>query len=92
MASGTSRQLAVSITPPMLSTTSAFFFRAWNAAATSWISAFSTAVSSKSPSRARSRNSPELRPMVTSAEVGLLRQPGDLVGRDRHLGQRRPAA
>ena len=65
MASGTPRQLAVSMTPPTLSTTSAFFFRAWNASVTALIKAFSSAVSSKSPSRARSRNSPELRPIVT---------------------------
>jgi len=61
------RQLAVSITPPTFSTTSSFFFCAWKAAATSASSAFSAAASSKSSSRLRSRNSPELRPSVTTA-------------------------
>ena len=51
----------------MFRTTSTFFLRAWKAVATSWISVFSAAVSSKSPSRSRSVNSPDRRPIVTSA-------------------------
>ena len=51
----------------MFRTTRTFFFCAWKAVATSWISAFSAGVSSKSPSRLRSVNSPDRRPMVTSA-------------------------
>mgnify|MGYP006350786343 CR=1 FL=1 len=49
---------------PGRAATSAFLFRAWNASVTVLIKAFSSVVSSKSPSRARSRNSPELRPIV----------------------------
>ncbi len=67
MASGTSRQLAVSMTPPMLRTTTTFFPAAWKAAATSRRSDRSAADNSKSFSRVRSTNSPDRRPIVTRA-------------------------
>ena len=67
IASGRDFQLAVSITPPMLRITTAFFPSLWKASVTVLISSCSCSVKLKSPAMARSWNSPELRPIVMNA-------------------------
>ncbi len=68
MASGRSRQEAVSITPAILRMTTVFLPLARKASETFLMSSFSVAESRKSPSVAvRSWPSPALRPMVTRA-------------------------
>ena len=66
MASGMFFQEAVSITPPMFSTTTTFLPALWKAAVTSCRSLRSLAERAKSAAE-RSKNSPELRPKVMMA-------------------------
>ena len=70
MASGADFQEAVSITPPILSTTTTFFPAAWKASDTAFNMFCSSLVRLKSAT-IRSRNSPEVRPSVTSATSAL---------------------
>ena len=88
MASGTPRQLAVSMTPPTLSTTSAFFFsrveRVGHGLDQGLLVGGQLEV-------ALARAVAELAGVAADgheAQVRLLREPGDLAGGHGHLGQR----